>query len=154
MRKAHQKTWTLDSGEDLQPRHTLFKQAYTHLQLGEMISLDHWLRGICGWRRQNLAWKSDRGLYLCPIRIVEDDSATSLGPGAPFACRASCGSRAHRCCPHDIGNSTMISSQSPSSDTRRYQHGPLKIIQQFDLGLARDIIVAFSVCEAATCQLI
>ena len=43
MRKAHQKTWTLYSGEDLQPRHTLFNQAYTHLQLGEMISLDHWL---------------------------------------------------------------------------------------------------------------
>ena len=60
-------------------------------------------------------------------------------PGAPSAHRVSRGSRAHR---YDIGNSTMISSQSPSSGTRGYQHGPLKIIQQFDLGLARDILLS------------
>ena len=41
----------------------------------------------------------------------------------------------------------MISSQSPSSGTRGYQHGPLKIMQQFDLGLfdlglARDILLS------------
>ena len=63
-------------------------------------------------------------------------------PGPPSARRASRGSRAHRCCPHDIGNSTMISSQSPSSSTRGYRHGPLKIIQQFDPGLSRDILLS------------
>ena len=64
-------------------------------------------------------------------------------PGAPSARRVPRGcSRAHRCCPHDIGNSTMISSQSPSSSTRGYRHGSLKIIQQFDLGRAIDIILS------------
>ena len=63
-------------------------------------------------------------------------------PGAPSARRVSRGSRAHRCCPHAIGNSTRTSSQSPPSGTRGYQHGPLKIIQQFDLGLARDILLS------------
>ena len=36
----------------------------------------------------------------------------------------------------------MISSQSPSSSTRGYQHGPLKIIQEFDVELARDILLS------------
>ena len=63
-------------------------------------------------------------------------------PGAPSARRVPRGSRAHRCCPHDIGNSTMISSQSHSSSTRGYHHGPLKIIQQLDLGLARDVLLS------------
>ena len=71
-------------------------------------------------------------------------TSTSCGdrPGAPPARRVSHVSRAHHCCPHDSGNSTMISSQSPSSSTRGYQHGPLKIIQQFDLGLARGVLLS------------
>ena len=73
--------------------------------------------------------------------IVEDDFVF-LRRRAWRAFSASRGSRAHRCCPHDIENSTMISSQSPSSSTRGYQHSPLKIIQQFDLGLARNILLS------------